>query len=353
MSSSNSLNLSGLPTALILGASRGIGRQLAISLATDPTTPYFVVVSSKTTSPAPIDATDKSWTPPNPNSQASTITTVAHEIHLLGGKALALPCDVRDTAAVEALVHETVRKLGRLDVLIYNPGAIWWASVANTPPKRFNLMWEVNVRGCYAAVSATLPYLTSNTIKSTSRGPAVGKGDGKGSGRIIIISPPIYSRFFRGKTAYAMTKVGMSVLVSGLAMDFDRLRTESSPSTGHDLAVTALWPAASIESAATERAVNSDQDVRKDLRHPKIFGDAVLEILRAPVERVNGKLLLDEDFLREECKYTDAQIDEYAIVRGSKPRRIMPAKLPSLLVEEQADEGRRMDSSKLGKSAKL
>ncbi|KPI45207.1 Hydroxysteroid dehydrogenase-like protein 2 [Cyphellophora attinorum] len=312
------LNPRSLPTALILGASRGIGRQLAISLATDPKT--------------------------------DTITTVAHEITLLGGHALALSCDVRDTAAVEALVHETVRRLGRLDVLIYNPGAIWWASVANTPPKRFNLMWEVNVRGCYAAVSAALPYLTANSIASNKKGE---KGDGKGSGRIIIISPPIYSRFFRGKTAYAMTKVGMSVLVSGLAMDFDRLRNEAEPSTGHDLAVTALWPAASIESAATERAVNSDQDVRKDLRHPKIFGDAVLEILRAPVGTVNGKLLLDEDFLREECGYGDREIDEYAIVKGSKPRRIMPAKLPSLLVDEQADEGRRMDSSKLGKPAKL
>lgn len=112
---------------------------------------------------------------------------------------------------------------GSLDVLIYNPGAIWWATVQDTPMKRFQLMQRVNIEGLYGAVQASLPHLTQSTT----------------GGRIIIVSPPIYSRFFRGKTAYAMGKVGMSVLTKGLAMDFERQgRVERG------MAVTSIWPAA-------------------------------------------------------------------------------------------------------------
>jgi NAD(P)-dependent dehydrogenase (short-subunit alcohol dehydrogenase family) len=137
------------------------------------------------------------------------------------------------------------RRLGSLDVLIYNSGAIWWSAVETTPVKRFQLMQRINPEGLYAAVSAALPHFGKNNWK----------------GRIIVVSPPIYSRFFRGKAAYAMGKVGMSVLTKGLAMDFVRQeRTE--------MAITSIWPAAAIESAATEGAVKSDQELQKDLRKP-------------------------------------------------------------------------------------
>lgn len=109
---------------------------------------------------------------------------------------------------------------GRLDVLVYNSGAIWWASVEDTPMKRFQLMQRVNPEGLYGSVQAALPHLKKH-----------------GVGRIIVVSPPIYSRFFRGKTAYAMGKVGMSVLTKGLAMDFQRQGLT-------EMAITSIWPAA-------------------------------------------------------------------------------------------------------------
>lgn len=321
-----------LPVALIIGASRGIGRQLALSLAAAS---YFVVVSAKTTSDASrIPASDF---PPGPNSPLSTIDTVAREIREAGGGggggALALPCDVRDTAAVTALVDGVVARAGRLDVLVYNSGAIWWSGVATTPLRRFQLMQRVNPEGLYAAVSAALPHFGVGKEK--------GMGKERMKGRIVVVSPPIYSRFFRGKTAYAVGKVGMSVLTKGLAMDFERMGSE-----GEGLAVTSLWPGASIESAATEGAVKADQDVRRDLRKPDIFGDAVLEILRAETKDVNGRLLVDEDWLKERG-WSEEDLDKYSLVAGAKPRRIMPATFPVLEVEEQDDEGRRMDSAKL------
>lgn len=245
----------------------------------------------------------------------STISTVAREIHEAGGEATPIVVDTRDYTSIQRMVDQTIARYGRLDVLVYNSGAIWWASVEKTPMKRFQLMQQVNAEGLYGTIQAALPCFEK----------------GGWNGRIIVVSPPIYSRFFRGKTAYAMGKVGMSVLTKGLAMDFEREGKSN-------MAITSIWPAAAIQSAATakERA--------RDLRTASIFSDAILAMIRAPVAEVNGQLELDEDFLRKKG-VTD--FGKYSVVSGATPRRIMPAKFPDLTVKEQDDEGRRMDSSKL------
>lgn len=275
-----------------------------------------VVVAAKSTS----DASSLSPFPPDPNSSASTISTVEREIREAGGIATAIPVDTRSPRSVTTLFAGVVSRYGSIDVIVYNSGAIWWSSVQNTPFKRFQLMQQVNVEGLYAVVQEALPQFEKQGWK----------------GRIIVVSPPIYSRFFRGKTAYAMGKVGMSVLTKGLAMDWEREgRT--------DMAITSIWPAVAIESAATQ---NIEGEERKDLRKPTIYSDAILEMLRAAPKEVNGCLELDEDFLRKRG-YKDEDFEKYNIVPGAKPRRIMPEKMPDLTVAEQDDEGKRVDSKKL------
>ena len=148
------------------------------------TSSVAVVVAAKSMS----DASKTTPFPPNPNSSHSTINTVEREIREAGGDATALPADTRDIEGINRLVHDTVRIYARLDVLVYNSGAIWWSSVENTPVKRFMLMQQINPEGLYASVQAALPHFGRNGWK----------------GRIIVVSPPIYSRFFKGKTAYAM-----------------------------------------------------------------------------------------------------------------------------------------------------
>lgn len=192
--------------------------------------------------------------------------------------------------------------------------------------KRFQLMQRVNPEGLYGSVQAALPHLKKSSV----------------GGRIVIVSPPIYSRFFRGKTAYAMGKVGMSVLTKGLAMDFERQGLVRDGEGG--MAVTSIWPAVSIESAATAQFSTGNPDEERDLRRPTIFSDAILAILGAPAPAVNGQLLLDEDFLRAHAGVAD--FSKYSVVPGSSPRRIMPMKLPDLTVKEQDDEGKRVDSAK-------
>ncbi|KAH6719664.1 putative Hydroxysteroid dehydrogenase-like protein 2 [Leptodontidium sp. MPI-SDFR-AT-0119] len=301
--------------ALVVGASRGIGRQVAIDLAKNG---YTVVVAAKSTS----DTLTVKPFPPDPNSQQSTISTVEREIREAGGQATAIAVDVRDYASVQKLVDETVKIYGHLDVLVYNSGAIWWASVENSPMKRFQLMQRVNPEGLYGTVQAALPHFKNNGWK----------------GRVIVVSPPIYSRFFRGKTAYAIGKVGMSVLTKGLAMDWEREGKK-------DMAITSIWPASSIQSGATGQITKVDPNAIRDLRKATIYSDAILAMLKAPAVQVNGLLELDEDYLRKYCGVKD--FSKYSVVEGAVPRRIMPAEFPVLEVAEQDDEGRRTDSLKL------
>lgn len=182
-----------------------------------------MVVAAKTTS----DASRACPFPPDPDSPQSTISTVVREISEEGGKATAITVDVRDFSSIEALVKQVVERFQRIDALIYNSGAIWWSSVQGTPMKRFQLMQRVNPEGLYGAVQACLPVFAKTRWKA----------------RIVVVSPPIYSRFFRGKTAYAMGKAGMSVLTKGLAMDFEREGRAG-------MAITSLWPACVSRCAA-------------------------------------------------------------------------------------------------------
>ena len=131
--------------ALVIGGSRGIGRQVSLDLARSG---YHVVVAAKSTS----NAYTAAAFPPDPNSSQSTINTVVREIREAGGDALALPVDVRDFDSIRTLIDETVRQLGALEVLVYNSGAIWWASVEDTPMKRFQLMQKINPEGLKLSV---------------------------------------------------------------------------------------------------------------------------------------------------------------------------------------------------------
>lgn len=141
-----------------------------------------------------------------------------------------------------------------------------------------------------------------------------------------------------------MGKVAMSVLTKGLAMDFQREGKS-------DMAITSIWPATAIESAATAQITKRNPAEGRDLRKPTIFSDAILAMLKAPTEVVNGLLDLDEDFLRREAGVVD--FGRYSVVDGASPRRIMPRSFPRLEVEEQEDEGKRVESNALRGKAKL
>ncbi|KAG0632740.1 hypothetical protein HOY80DRAFT_1013330 [Tuber brumale] len=237
--------------ALVIGAPRAIGRQMAIDLARAG---YIVVLAAKS-----LTDESKPYTfPPDPNSSPSTITTVAPETTESGDTALAILADI--------------------DVIIYNSRAIHWSALDTTPTSRFCLLLAI------------IPVFRK-----------------QGIGRAVVVCPPIYSRFFHKKTAYAVGKMGMSAMIKGLAMDWER-RGEKG------LGICGVWP---VVFSATGKADP------KQLRDASIFGDALIALINSPVKTISELLDTDEYFLR----------------------KIVPAGLPDLTVGEQDDEGDLIESA--------
>ncbi|KAK3759782.1 hypothetical protein RRG08_041737 [Elysia crispata] len=274
-------------TALILGASRGIGKQIALTFAENG---YKVCVAAKTTES----------TPKLPGS----VHDVANEIVEKGGDAFPIRCDVRFENDISNTVSRCMQQFGRIDVAVYNAGAISWKEVAETPLRSWDLMNQINARGAYCLVDNVLPHMLE-----------------KKHGRLILVAPPIYNRFFKGKTPYAMTKVAATVLVHGLANEL----------VGSGVTISALWPATVIKSHVTE--------VRKlppsFMRKPTIFADACLEIAQEKSEILNGKALIDEDYLRTKG-VTD--FSKYRCDPKQDPLRMMPQEFPCLIVKEEIDD---------------
>src|SRR5881392_2553659 len=143
--------------AVITGASRGIGRALALGLARDG---WAVVVAVKRTA-----STDK---------LPGSIHTVAAEVEALGGPALAFQVDVRDEQQIETMAARTLEHFGRVDLLVNNAGALWWQPVVETPAKRFDLVMGVNARAAFLCARAVLPAMIRQRW-----------------GHIINMSPPV------------------------------------------------------------------------------------------------------------------------------------------------------------------
>lgn len=241
------------PVALVVGASRGIGRQVAVDLGRNGyagaqnTLIQNLGISSNAQQSRrccqdhhrPFQARrslpagpqlprldhhhrrqgdHSSWRPSDSHPSRCPIPRECRRSHIQDTISNSSPPQNTPPLHIYPPLTQSPKTYGRLDVLIYNSGAIFWAPVASTPVKRFQLMQRVNPEGLYATIQASLPHLSS------------------AGGRIVVVSPPIYSRFFRGKTAYAMGKVGMSVLTKGLAMDFEREGRKG-------MAITSIWPA--------------------------------------------------------------------------------------------------------------
>jgi citronellol/citronellal dehydrogenase len=238
--------------AIITGASRGIGRAIALRLAKEG---VAVVIAAKTAEPDP--------------RLPGTIHTVAEEVAALGGRALPLQVDVRDENALQRMVDATLETFGRIDILVNNAGALWWYPVLETPPKRFDLVMQVNLRASFVAAQLVLPTMIQQRW-----------------GHIINMSPPIDLSVLPGKVAYMISKFGMTMLALGLAEEVRE----------HNIAVNALWPRTLIESQAT---IAWGLGTPKQWRKADIMADAVYELVRREPHTCTGNAWIDEDLLRE------------------------------------------------------
>lgn len=197
-----------------------------------------------------------------------TVFTVAAEIEQLGGRALAMKCDVRQDEDILNVVATTKKEFGRIDILVCNAGALWWKDVKDTPMRRYDLINEVNSRGTFAFTRACLPHMLE-----------------QGHGRIVTMSPPIDLRMLKGKVAYSISKFGMTLTAMGLAQETE----------GTGVAINALWPATMVESYAT---INFELGDPSLWRKASIIADATLMLCKEPAS-FSGQALIDEFYMRD------------------------------------------------------
>ncbi|MFA6041865.1 MAG: NAD(P)-dependent oxidoreductase [Methylophilus sp.] len=241
-------------TIFITGASRGIGRAIALKCASEGAN--IVIAAKSDTEHAKL---------------AGTIYSVADEIEQAGGKALPLKVDVRDEAIVTAAVDNAVATFGGIDILVNNASAISLTGIEQTEMKRFDLMQQVNARATFLCAKYCIPHLAKAA-----------------NPHILTLSPPLNMnpKWFAGHLAYTLSKYGMSMCTLGLA---EELKPQG-------IAVNSLWPKTTIATAAIE--MNFPAALMQASRKPDIMADAAYAILTSNAREVTGNFFVDEALLR-------------------------------------------------------
>ena len=241
-------------TVFMSGGSRGIGLAIAKRLAAEGANVAFVAKTDK----------------PHPKLPG-TIHTAAEEIEAAGGKALPILGDIRDEAQVAAAVEQAVERFGGIDVCVNNASAINLAPIGDLPPKRYDLMLDINTRGTFIVTQACLPHLRSSD-----------------HAHVLTLSPPLSldPRWLKGHSAYTVSKFGMSMITLGVAAD------ESS------IAANCLWPRTIIATAAVQNLLGGDAAMAAS-RTPEIVADAAYEIVRKPPSEASGNAYIDDEVLAD------------------------------------------------------
>lgn len=243
-------------TLFITGASRGIGREIALKAAQDGAN---IVIAAKSVEEHP--------------KMGGSIYTVAKEVEEAGGKALAIQLDVRDQVAVAAAMQQAAEHFGGIDIVINNAGAIKLSGIELLDPNRFDLMYQINTRAVMVCSQAALPYLKK------SENP-----------HILSLSPPLNldEKWFASYAPYTITKYGMSMLTLGMNQEFEN----------YGVSVNSLWPRTIIATAAIEFSLGGKQLFSR-ARNPNIMADAAYQILISQNRAISGRLMIDEDILSE------------------------------------------------------
>jgi len=254
-------------TVFITGASRGIGKAIALKLARQGA---GIVIAAKTSEPHP--------------KLPGTIYTAAEEIELAGGKALPLVVDVRSEEMVEKAVEKSIKVFGGIDILINNASAINMSGTLDLAMKRFDLMHQINARGTFMVSQKCIPHLKK------AENP-----------HILNLSPPLnfQAKWFAPHVAYSISKFNMSLLVLGMADEFRK----------DGIGINALWPHSIVATAAVANLTEGNE-LMKHARTPQIVADAANFILRRNSRECTGNFFIDEDVLAKEGV---TELDGYAV----------------------------------------
>lgn len=259
-------------TVLITGASRGIGKAIGLRLAKEGAN---IVIASKSVEENP--------------KLGGTIFTAAAEMEAVGGKALAVQCDIRFEDQVQNVVDKAIATFGGIDILINNASAISLTNTEQTEPKRFDLMYDINVRGTFFVSKACIPFLKKAT-----------------NPHIINLSPPINMdmKWFSNHLAYTMSKYNMTMIALGLATELKKF----------NIAANTLWPKTTIATAAVQNLLGG-QMLMNMSRTPEIMADAAYYILSKASTQCTGYTFIDEAVLAAEGI---VDLGKYSVVPGAQ-----------------------------------
>ncbi len=259
-------------TVFITGASRGIGKAIALRLAADGAN---ILIAAKSIEENP--------------KLGGTIFSAAKEIEAAGGKALPVQCDIRFEEQIQNAVEKCLSEFGGIDVLINNASAISLSKTVQTDNKTFALMHDINVKGTFFVSKACIPHLKN--------------GDNP---HILNLSPPINldKKWFTNHLAYTMSKYDMTMIALGLAGELKKYK----------IAANTLWPKTTIATAAVKNLLGGETLINMS-RTPQIIADAAYYILSKPSNECTGNCFIDEEVLAEEG-ITD--LEKYAVVPGGK-----------------------------------
>ncbi len=259
-------------TAFITGATRGIGKAIALRLAAEGAN---IVIAAKSVEENP--------------RLGGTIFSAAAEIEAAGGKALAVQCDIRFEDQVQNAVAKAVERFGGIDILVNNASAISLTTTEQTEAKRFDLVHSINVRGTFFVTKTCIPHLRK------AENP-----------HILTLSPPLNMdpKWLEKHIAYTLSKYNMSMMTIGWASEFKKDR----------IAANSLWPRTTIDTAAVRNLLGG-QMLANMSRTTDILADAAYYILSKPSVDCTGNLFIDEQVLANEG-ITD--LEKYSVVPGAK-----------------------------------
>ncbi len=257
-------------TIFITGASRGIGKAIALRFAKEEAN---IVVAAKT-----IEEDER---------LGGTIYSAATEIEAAGGKALAVQVDIRSEEQIKAAVEKTIETFGAIHAVINNASAIQLTDTEHTAAKRFDLMHAINVRGTFLVTQHCIPHLKKAT-----------------NAHILTLSPPVNlnEKWLGPHIAYTMSKYNMSMMALAWAAELKK----------YNIASNALWPATTIATAAVKNLLGGETLIKMS-RKPEILADAAFYILSKASAICTGNTFIDEKVLQVEHIHN---FDHYAVTPG-------------------------------------
>jgi NAD(P)-dependent dehydrogenase (short-subunit alcohol dehydrogenase family) len=249
--------------AIVTGASRGIGAEIARRFGQEGAA---VAVAARTTEPGT-------------SPFAGTIAETVEQIRAAGGTAVAIRADLSKPEDRERLVAEAAGQLGPADILVSNAAVTYFTPVADFSPRRFQLMFDVQVEGPFHLAQLAIPGMR-----------------GRGRGWILNISsiaarhpqfpPSDWAR--RGGTVYGMCKAALERFSTGLAAEL----------YDDNIAVNALSPSQVVPTPGTIfHHLTTEDDPNSE--PPSVMAEAALRLCSAEPQALTGRIAYSQELLAE------------------------------------------------------